>query len=106
MSCCPLPSSNERSLANGSATRSAPRRRRACGWVATCRSAYDARERTLIVNPADAETVRRIFALYLELGCVRRVKEQADRLGLSTKRSATANGTEPGGKSFSRGHLY
>src|SRR5258708_3960502 len=39
MSCCPLPSSNERSLANGSATRSAPRRRRACGWVATCRSA-------------------------------------------------------------------
>src|ERR1700736_4773755 len=67
---------------------------------------YDASERTLIVNPADAETVRRIFALYLELGCVRRVKEEADRLGLSTKRSATANGTERGGKSFSRGHLY
>src|SRR6266478_342904 len=67
---------------------------------------YDASERTLIVNPADAETVRRIFALYLELGCVRRVKEEADRLGLSTKRSATANGTEHGGKSFSRGHLY
>src|SRR5258705_4712702 len=67
---------------------------------------YDASERTLIVNPADAETVRRIFALYLELGCVRRVKEEADRLGLSTKRSTTANGTEHGGKSFSRGHLY
>src|SRR4030088_1707710 len=67
---------------------------------------YDASERTLIVNPADAETVRRIFALYLELGCVRRGKEEADRLGLSTKRSATANGTERGGKSFSRGHLY
>ncbi len=67
---------------------------------------YDASERTLIVNPADAETVRRIFALYLELGCVRRVKEEADRLGLSTKCSATANGTERGGKSFSRGHLY
>src|SRR6266446_2625110 len=67
---------------------------------------YDASERTLIVNPADAETVRRIFALYLELGCVRRVKEEADRLGLSTKRSATANGTARGGKPFSRGHLY
>jgi hypothetical protein len=42
--------------------------------------------------------VRRIFALYLELGCVRRVKEEADRLGLRMKRSMTANGTELGGK--------
>jgi DNA invertase Pin-like site-specific DNA recombinase len=67
---------------------------------------YDASERTLVINPADAETVRRIFALYRELGCVRRVKEEADRLGLRTKCSTTANGTERGGKSFSRGHLY
>jgi hypothetical protein len=37
---------------------------------------------------------------------VRRVKEEADRLGLRTKCSTTANGTERGGKSFSRGHLY
>jgi DNA invertase Pin-like site-specific DNA recombinase len=29
---------------------------------------YDASERTLVVNPAEAETVRRIFALYLDLG--------------------------------------
>ena len=43
---------------------------------------YDASERTLVINPAEAETVRRIFALYLELGCVRRVKQEADRLGL------------------------
>jgi hypothetical protein len=50
--------------------------------------------------------VRCIFALYRELGCVRRVKEEADRLGLRTKRSSTANGTERGGKPFSRGHLY
>jgi DNA invertase Pin-like site-specific DNA recombinase len=67
---------------------------------------YDANERTLVINPAEAETVRRIFALYRELGCVRRVKEEADRLGLRTKRSTTANGTERGGKPFSRGHLY
>jgi hypothetical protein len=67
---------------------------------------YDADERTLVVNPAEAETVRRIFALYRELGCVRRVKEEADRLGLRTKCSTTANGTERGGKLFSRGHLY
>src|SRR6516162_7142346 len=67
---------------------------------------YDARERTLIINPAEAETVRRIFVLYLELGCVRRVKEAADQLGLRTKRSTTANGGERGGKLLSRGHIY
>src|ERR1700736_2317911 len=67
---------------------------------------YDASERTLIVNRAEAETVRYIFALYRELRCVRRVKEEADRLGLRTKRSMTAKGTERGDKPFSRGHLY
>jgi DNA invertase Pin-like site-specific DNA recombinase len=67
---------------------------------------YDASEGTLVINPAEAETVRRIFALYRDLGCVRRVKEEADRLGLRTKCSTTANGTERGGKPFSRGHLY
>jgi DNA invertase Pin-like site-specific DNA recombinase len=67
---------------------------------------YDAEERTLIINPAEAETVRRIFAVYRELGCVRRVKEEIDRLGLRTKSSTTVNGTERGGKPFSRGHLY
>src|SRR5438552_626013 len=67
---------------------------------------YDASERTLVINLAEAETVRRVFALYRELGCVRRVKQEADRLGLRTKSSTTANGTERGGKPFSRGHLY
>ena len=67
---------------------------------------YDASERTLVLNPAEAETVRRIFALYRELGCVRRVKEEADRLGLRTKCSTMADGTKRGGKPFSRGHIY
>src|SRR5437868_2712038 len=67
---------------------------------------YDANERTLVINPAEAETVRRIFALYRELGCVRRVKEEADRLGLRTKCRTTANGDERGGKPFTRGHIY
>src|SRR6202165_5655161 len=67
---------------------------------------YDASERTLVLDPAEAETVRRIFNLYRELGCVRRVKEEADRLGLRTKCSATADGTKRGGKLFSRGHIY
>jgi len=67
---------------------------------------YDASEGRLVVNPVEAETVRRIFALYRELGSVRWVKEEADRLGLQTKRRVTANGTERGGKPFASGHLY
>jgi DNA invertase Pin-like site-specific DNA recombinase len=67
---------------------------------------YNADGRTLVISPAEAVTVRRIFALYRELGCVRRVKEEADRLGLLTKCRIAANGTERGGKPFSRGHLY
>jgi len=67
---------------------------------------YDASGRTLVINSAEAETVRHIFALYRELGCVRRVKQEADRLELRTKRSRTASGTERGAKPFSRGHIY
>jgi site-specific DNA recombinase len=67
---------------------------------------YDANERTLVLNPAEAETVRRIFDLYRELGCVRRVKQEADRLGLRTKCNTTADGAKRGGRPFSRGHLY
>ncbi|HWO86577.1 MAG TPA: recombinase family protein [Stellaceae bacterium] len=37
---------------------------------------------------------------------MRRVKDEADRLGLRTKLSTTANGAERGGKPFSRGHIY
>src|SRR5437660_4825447 len=67
---------------------------------------YDADERTLVINHAEAATVRHIFALYRELGCVRRVKEEVDHLGLRTKCRTTTNGTERGGKPFSRSHLY
>src|SRR5215471_7023453 len=67
---------------------------------------YDADKRTLVINPAEAETVRRIFALYRELGCVRQVKDEADRLGLRTKRRRMANDAERGGTPFSRGHIY
>jgi site-specific DNA recombinase len=67
---------------------------------------YDSSQRTLVINPAEAETVRCIFALYREFGCGRGVKEEADRLGLRTKRSTTASGIERGGRSFSRGHIY
>ena len=37
---------------------------------------------------------------------MRRVKDEADRLELRTKRIRTVKGTERGGTAFSRGHLY
>src|SRR6201993_646509 len=67
---------------------------------------YDASERTLVISSAEAETVRLLFALYQQLGSVRRVKEEADRRGLRTKRRTARNGIERGGRAISRGHLY
>ena len=67
---------------------------------------YHANERTLVIHLAEAKTVRHLFALYLQFGCVRRVKDEADRLGLKTKCSTATNGAERGGKPFSRGHIY
>ena len=68
--CCRSPSSSGRSLASASATRSPPPRRRACGWAAPPLG-YDVKDRKLVVNEAEAETVRYIFERYLELGSVR-----------------------------------
>src|ERR1700746_3975531 len=41
---------------------------------------YRIEKRKLHVDESEAATVRLIFDLYRELGCVRRVKEEADRL--------------------------
>src|ERR1700737_4156469 len=106
MCCCPLPSSSGRSPANGSVTRSPPRKRRACGWAALCRSAMTpptAPSSSTLPRPRRSAISSHFI---VTLGCVRRVKEETDRLGLMTKRSTTAKGTERGGKPFSRGHLY
>ncbi len=67
---------------------------------------YDARDRGLVINAAEAETVRTLFRLYGELGTVRRLKEAADRLGLVTKRRRQSSGHLSGGGPFTRGHLY
>jgi DNA invertase Pin-like site-specific DNA recombinase len=45
---------------------------------------YDAQNRKLVIYPAEAETVRSIFRRYGELGCVRRLKEDLDRRGISS----------------------
>ena len=67
---------------------------------------YAVKDRCLLINPAEAETVRTLFRLYLELGTVRRLKEAADRLGLVTKRRQLSPDRAVGGQAFTRGHLY
>jgi DNA invertase Pin-like site-specific DNA recombinase len=67
---------------------------------------YDAKDRTLIVNESEAQTVRTIFQLYLELGCARRVKEAADRQALVSKYRRFDSGKTFGGVPFTRGRIY
>ncbi|MBY0224982.1 MAG: recombinase family protein [Hyphomicrobium sp.] len=67
---------------------------------------YDVKERKLIVNEAEAETVRMIFQRYAELGSVRLLGHELDRLGVVSKRREGAGGVLAGGNRFSRGALY
>ncbi len=67
---------------------------------------YDVVDRKLIVNAAEAETVRALFRLYLQHGSVRLVKNEADRRGLRTKRRRPQNGARRGGEPFTPGHIY
>ena len=67
---------------------------------------YDAVDRSLVINEAEAETVRTLFRLYLDKGNVRAVKTEADGMGLKTKVRIGPHGRKSGGKLFCRGHLY
>jgi hypothetical protein len=67
---------------------------------------YDVSDRSLIVNEATAATVRKIYSLYLELGTVKRLKTEMDRIGLVTKARRHADGRKTGGVPFTMGHLY
>ena len=67
---------------------------------------YDVKERKLIVNPNDAKLVVRLFHLYLELGCVSKLKERLDQEGIKSKERTSAAGNRSGGTSYYRGALY
>jgi site-specific DNA recombinase len=67
---------------------------------------YDVVDKKLVVNRAEAETVRTLFRLYRELGTVRNLLSEANRLGVVTKHRATKDGSVTGGKAFTGGNLY
>jgi site-specific DNA recombinase len=67
---------------------------------------YDVRERRLVINPAEAKTVRHIYERYLELGCVRQLSRELDTRGIVSKVRISQKGVKSGGCRFSRGALY
>ncbi|MEO8409669.1 MAG: recombinase family protein [Propionivibrio sp.] len=70
---------------------------------------YDAPDegiRLLKVNDTEAETVRRIFAKYLELDSVHELREWLIEQAIGPKQWVAASGRKIGSASFSRGALF
>jgi len=67
---------------------------------------YLKRDRRLVVDKQEAETVRLIFRRYHELKSVRLLKQDLDRRSLASKVRIGRNGLTMGGKAYSRGKLY
>jgi DNA invertase Pin-like site-specific DNA recombinase len=66
----------------------------------------DPNRRELVVNEVEAETVRRLFSLYLVHGCLNATARAAGDEGLRSKWRVFVNGAEHGGTLFSRGHIH
>lgn len=67
---------------------------------------YDVRDRKLVVNEAEAKTVRQVFQRYLVLGSIRLLKQELDTAGVVSKRRTYADGSPWGGVPLNRGALY
>jgi site-specific DNA recombinase len=65
---------------------------------------YDLKDHKLVINHAEAAVVNTIFRLYAELGTLRYLKTEVDRLRLRTKHR-TIKGARAGGLLFRVGHL-
>ncbi|MHA1536033.1 MAG: recombinase family protein, partial [Alphaproteobacteria bacterium] len=67
---------------------------------------YDAKDRKLLINAPEAETVRHIYRRYAELGSVRALKDELDRDAIVSKLRVDRYGRRTGGKPLARGALY
>ena len=66
---------------------------------------YDARDRKIVVNEAEAETVRTIFRRYLALGSINLLLADLREGGIVTKSRTLKTGAVVGGIPFSRGPI-
>jgi DNA invertase Pin-like site-specific DNA recombinase len=67
---------------------------------------YDGIDKQLVVNEAEAKTVRLIFRRYLEVGSIAELKRALDAVGIVSKRRSFSDGKAAGGVSLSRGAIY
>jgi len=67
---------------------------------------YDVRERRLVINPSEANSVRNIYERYLKLGCVRQLSKDLEKRKIVSKVRVSKQGIKSGGCKFSRGALY
>ena len=67
---------------------------------------YDVKDRNLVVNRREAETVRHIYRRYAALGSVWALKDELDDNGVVSKVRIDRYGRRTGGKPIARGALY
>ena len=67
---------------------------------------YDVKSKKLVVNEAEAETVRYIFRQYREIESVRELRSQLAAEGITSKRRIMRDGSIAGDKPINRGALY
>ncbi len=67
---------------------------------------YDTSDRKLVINEAEAATVRHIFERYAALGSVLKLRVELDAAGIVSKVRTSKASKVSGGKPFSRGALY
>ncbi len=67
---------------------------------------YDRSQGKLVINPEEFERVRLIFNLYLELGCVSKLKDRSIERQVRSKAQISKIRRRFGGVCYSRGALY
>jgi len=67
---------------------------------------YDLNDHQLIIHPTEAEQVRELYRMYLELGCVSKLREYLNQTGVRSKERTSRTGRTSGGAVYSRGALY
>jgi DNA invertase Pin-like site-specific DNA recombinase len=67
---------------------------------------YRPQDRTLVIEPDEAEQVRHIFRRYLELGSVHKLRHDLAAAGLVSKRCVSQAGKRSGGRPMARGALF
>ena len=67
---------------------------------------YDVRDRKLVINDAEAATVRHIYERYLATGSVRALLDELSADGVCTKATVGKSGVARGGIAFTRGSLF